>query len=65
MQTTLTVNTGKDFRNEHIELVFSGGEGAFIGMQAVRSMVYYLQGDHEITRSKVANSFLRFEKNVK
>ena len=56
---------GKDFRAEQIELMFSGAEGAFIGIQAVRSVVHHLQSDHEVTKSRVINSFLPFEKNMR
>lgn len=64
-QTTFEVNTGKDFRNERIEALASGGEGAFIGIQATRSIVYHMQGGNEITRSRMTNNFLMFEKNFK
>lgn len=57
------MNTGKDYRIERVEALASGGEGAFIGIQASRSVVYSLQGGNEITRSRIANNFLKFEKN--
>lgn len=65
-QTTLEINVGKDFRAEMVEALASGAEGAFIGVQAVRSMVHHLQGGHEVTASEIADKFLEtFEKNYR
>ncbi|XP_065199641.1 ovostatin-like [Planococcus citri] len=62
-ETTFEVNTGKDFKIERVEALASGGEGAFIGIQASRSAVYHLQGGNEITRSRISNNFLKFERS--
>lgn len=62
----MEINTGKDFRAETVEALTSGAEGSFIGVQAVRSMVYHLQGGHEVTASGITEKFLEtFEKNYR
>lgn len=56
---------GKDYKGETVELITSGAEGAFIGIQATRSGVFQLQAGNEITHSSMTDNFMTFESNYR
>lgn len=59
------MNTGKDHKSERVEVRASGGEGAFIGVLAVRAAIYRIQAGNDISLSRMTDQFMLFENKTR
>lgn len=65
LQTEMEVNTGKDHKAERVEARASGGEGAFIGIHAIRASTYQMQAGNEMSLDRILQQFMFFENKTR
>ncbi|KDR15355.1 CD109 antigen [Zootermopsis nevadensis] len=60
-EITLEVNQGKDHTKKTAQAIMTANAGAFMGINSMRSTLYFMQAGNDISRSRITESFFAFE----
>lgn len=55
------MNQGKDHTKKTAQAIMTAKAGAFMGINSMRSILYFMQAGNDISRSRITESFFAFE----